>query len=203
MSKTFMKAVFAGGAVSLGGIANILSGNKIAGSLFFVIGLFLVLTTNLNLFTGKICYFVTKDIGVKDLIIIYLGNFCGAGLTGTIFSLLPKYQININNYSIEFMNRITAPIWQIFILAFFCNILIYIAVNGYNTQNQEWKKAASLIFGVSIFVLCGFEHSIADIFYISFCNLWSIDSILFLFCVTIGNIFGGIFIPLIKKYFID
>jgi len=185
MSKTFIKAVLAGGAISLGGIANILSGNKIIGSLFFIIGLFLVLTTNLNLFTGKVCYLVTGKTNIKDLIIIYLGNLIGASLVGTIFSLLPKYHASVVSCSVGLADRIAAPVLQVIILGFFCNVLIYIAVNGYKTQDKEWKKAFSLFFGVAVFVLCGFEHSVADIFYISFCNMWSADSILFLFNVIL------------------
>ena len=203
MSKTFMKAVLAGGAISLGGIANILSGNKIVGSLFFIIGLFLVLTTDLNLFTGKVCYLITGKTNIKDLIIIYLGNLIGASLVGTIFSLLPKYHASVVNYSVGLADRIAAPVLQIIILGFFCNVLIYIAVNGYKTQDKEWKKICSLFFGVSVFVLCGFEHSVADMFYISICNMWSGKAVLFLLSVTIGNILGGIIIPLIKKLFSD
>ena len=203
MSKTFIEAVLAGGAISLGGIANILSGNKIVGSLFFIIGLFLVLTTDLNLFTGKVCYLITGKTNIKDLIIIYLGNLIGASLVGTIFSLLPKYHASVVNYSIGLADRIAAPVLQIIILGFFCNVLIYIAVNGYKTQDKEWKKICSLFFGVSVFVLCGFEHSVADMFYISICNMWSGKAVLFLLSVTIGNILGGIIIPLIKKLFSD
>ena len=62
MSKTFIKAVLAGGAISLGGIANIFTQNKIIGSLFFTIGLFLVLNYDLNLFTGKICYITDNKL---------------------------------------------------------------------------------------------------------------------------------------------
>ena len=200
MSKTFMKAVLAGGAISLGGIANILSGNKIVGSLFFIIGLFLVLTTDLNLFTGKVCYLITGKTNIKDLIIIYLGNLIGASLVGTIFSLLPKYHASVVNYSVGLADRIAAPVLQIIILGFFCNVLSYIAVNGYKTQDKEWKKICSLFFGVSVFVLCGFEHSVADMFYISFCNMWSADSILFLINVTIGNIIGGISLSLVDRF---
>ena len=203
MVKKIIKGIFAGAAISLGGIANISSGSKLFGSLFFVIGLFLVLTTDLNLFTGKVCYvFDNKPKYIPDLIIIYLSNLIGASVVGYALRL-DKFLPYAENYSVGLSTRMDYPFWQVIILGFFCNVLIYIAVNGYKTQDKEWKKVCSLFFGVSVFVLCGFEHSVADMFYISFCNMWSGKAVLFLLSVTIGNILGGIIIPLIKKLFLD
>ena len=201
MAKKIIKGILAGAAISLGGIANISSGSKIFGSLFFVIGLFLVLTTDLNLFTGKVCYvFDNKPKYLLDLVIIYLSNLIGAAAVGYLLRL-DKFLPYAENYSVGLSTRMDYPFWQIIILGFFCNVLIYIAVNGYKTQDKEWKKACSLFFGVAVFVLCGFEHSVADMFYISFCNMWSCKAVLFLLFVTIGNILGGIIVPLIKKLF--
>lgn len=203
MAKKIIKGILAGAAISLGGIANISSGSKIFGSLFFVIGLFLVLTTDLNLFTGKVCYVLgNKPKYLLDLVIIYLSNLIGATAVGYMLRL-DKFLPYAENYSVGLSTRMNYPFWQIIILGFFCNVLIYIAVNGYKTQDKEWKKACSLFFGVAVFVLCGFEHSVADMFYISFCNMWSGKAVLFLLFVTIGNILGGIIIPLIKKLFSD
>lgn len=91
--------------------------------------------------------------------------------------------------------------WYINIIkGFMCNLCIYIAVIGYRDLDEEWKKILSLILGVSVFVLCKFEHCIADIFYISFCNLWSLVGLLFISAVTAGNILGGLTVPLINKF---
>ncbi len=200
MIQKIIKGFLAGGAISLGGIANICSQNKIVGSLFFVIGLFLVLSCDLNLFTGKICYvFDNKPNYLIDLAVIYLSNLLGALAVGYALRI-DKFLPLADSYAADLSVRFDYPFWQIMILGFFCNVLIYVAVNGYKTKDG-WKSLLSLVFGVSVFVLCGFEHSIADMFYISFCNLWSGKAILFILFVTIGNILGGISIPLIKKLF--
>lgn len=199
MSKTFIKAVLAGGAISLGGIANIFTQNKIIGSLFFTIGLFLVLTYDLNLFTGKICYIIDNKLNYwKDLMVIYFGNFVGAFLVGQLLSLSVNSEIT-TNYLPIIIERVERGFEKSFVLAIFCNILIFVAVDQYKTADVEWKKILALFFGVSTFVLCGFEHCVADMFYLSFCNYWTIDSILFLFFVTLGNICGALIAQFSKK----
>ena len=69
-----------------------------------------------------------------------------------------------------------------------------------NSSCERIVKILSLILGVSVFVLCKFEHCIADVFYISFCNLWNLTSLVFIVTVTVGNILGGITIPIIFKF---
>ena len=54
--KEFLLGILAGLSISIGCIAFLSSGDKIIGSLFFVIGLFMILNFNFNLFTGKVCY---------------------------------------------------------------------------------------------------------------------------------------------------
>ncbi|MBO4535245.1 MAG: formate/nitrite transporter family protein, partial [Clostridia bacterium] len=164
--KLLYKAILAGGAIALGGTANIAAQNKIAGSLFFCIGLFLVLACGLNLFTGKICYlWNNKPIYLARLAVIYVGNFLGAATIGSIVGHIGKFSDMLQAYSVGLDARIAAPWWQIILLGVLCNILIYIAVEGYRSFDKEWKKVLALILGVSVFVLCGFEHSIADMFY--------------------------------------
>ncbi len=200
MLKKIAKGVFAGMAISLGGIANICSQNKIAGCLFFVIGLYLVLTLDLNLFTGKICYTLdNKPKYLLDLVVIYFSNLFGAVVCGYALRI-DKFMQLAEDFALSMQTRINYPFWQVIILGVFCNVLIYVAVNGYKTLDKEWKKVLALFFGVSVFVLCGFEHSVADMFYVSFANLWNLDTTLFLLSVTLGNILGGLFVPLIKKF---
>ena len=79
--KRIVKAMMAGCAISLGGLANIYSQNNVIGSLFFCIGLFVILVWELNLYTGKLC---NLTLEYKNLLLIYLGNFLGCFLFGTV-----------------------------------------------------------------------------------------------------------------------
>lgn len=192
--KTFLKAILAGGAIALGCIANICSQNKIAGSLFFIIGLFLVLAYDLNLFTGKICYAVGQDRKyVINLIIIYIGNFVGAFILGSLFGGINKYSELILEYSVGLQARMNMPWLQTIVLGYLCNICIYVAVSGFKRPTKHsWMSLMSLILGVSVFVLCGFEHCVADMIYITMCGLWSWQSLGFVLLVTAGNVLGGL-----------
>ena len=195
--KTFVKAILAGSAISLGCIANICAQSRIAGALFFIVGLFLVLTRDLNLFTGKICFVLENNVNKdwwKQLIVIYIGNFIGAFIFGLILRN-GKFIDLISVFAISLNDRINSPWYQTTILAVLCNICIYIAVDKYkDSLVKEWERILSLVFGVSIFVLCGFEHIIADFCYVTMCWAWSGQTVLFLLEVTFGNIIGALII---------
>lgn len=67
-------------------------------------------------------------------------------------------------------------------------------------NEHELGKYFSIIFGVSVFVFCGFEHCVADMYYISITNAWTYAYALEVIAiVTIGNCIGGVLIPLIRK----
>ncbi|MGL6221297.1 MAG: formate/nitrite transporter family protein, partial [Lacrimispora sphenoides] len=58
--KTFVNAIIAGIAISIGGVIYLTLENHIAGSFLFSIGLFTIYTFGFNLFTGKVCYIVNE-----------------------------------------------------------------------------------------------------------------------------------------------
>ena len=72
---------------------------------------------------------------------------------------------------------------------------MFVAVDGYRST----KNPVILFMGVAAFILCGFEHCIADMFYFSIAKMWSREAFLCILVITLGNSLGGIFIPLTKK----
>ena len=58
----------------------------------------------------------------------------------------------------------------------------------------------SLFFGVTIFILCGFEHCVADMFYFTLARVWSADVLLRTLVITLGNGVGAVLLPLLKKF---
>ena len=61
----------------------------------------------------------------------------------------------------------------LFVLGILCNICIFIAVNGYANNPHQVGKYLALFLGVSVFILCGTEHSVADMYY------WSVSGVLY------------------------
>ena len=79
----FIKSVLAGMFIGIGCLAYLSSTDKIIGALLFTVGLFVILTFKLNLFTGKICYIIEKK-NYLEVVITLIGNFIGTLLLALI-----------------------------------------------------------------------------------------------------------------------
>ena len=187
----------AGICISIGCIANISCDNRYVGAILFSFGLLAVCTFGYDLFTGKVCYLDN----LADLALILLGNFLGSALTAVVFSgcSANKYQEKITAICETKLNE---PIVSIFLLGILCNIMIYFAVEGYKS-----KQVLLLIGGVSIFVLCGFEHCVANVFYITYgsfmTHLSPVKIIIFFIGNILGNTIGGRIMKSIGKVVIN
>ena len=197
--KEFLLSVLAGMSISFGCVAFLASNNKIVGSLFFVVGLFIILNFGFSLYTGKICYALdNKPNYILKLLLIWFGNVVGAILMAlmvgaTRLMSLHDAVLNVVNTKLE------DNVLSLFVLGIFCNMLIFVAVYGYKNFENILAKMVALFFGVSVFVLCGFEHCIADAFYFAFAGSYSIKTFLYLLMITLGNTVGGLFFPLMIK----
>ena len=192
----FILAILSGIAISIGGVAFLASPSKVVGSLFFAVGLFMVCTLNLNLFTGKVTVALDeKPSYILRLILIYVGNFIGALLVGYLLRATRLGVSLMENVTAVAETKINDGFWSIFILGIFCNIMIYLAVYGFKNFESPVMKFMALLFGVSVFVLVGFEHCVANMFYFSFANAWGGGALLCLLSTTLGNIIGGLFFP--------
>ena len=90
--------------------------------------------------------------------------------------------------------RLTQLPLQTFLRGFGCGILMYTAVWVY----REKKTPLGILFCIPVFILAGFEHSIADMFYFALAGLYRLQSLWFLLLVVLGNSLGGLFIPALQ-----
>lgn len=196
---TFFYAVMGGICIALGGTAFLVTQNNAIGAVLFTVGLFTICTMGFNLYTGKVAYSIgQKPIYLVDLILIWLGNLSGTFISAFALSFT-RIGESMKERAVGICNtKLSDNLISMFILAIFCNILIYIAVEGYKNNPHEAGKYLSLFFGVVVFIFCGFEHSIADMFYISVANMWSAKALLYVFVVSLGNAVGGMLIPAFK-----
>lgn len=190
----------AGIAIALGGTVFLSVDNKIIGAVAFTVGLFCVCTMGFSLFTGKVCYALDNDKAyAANLIIIWLGNFAGTFLTAWVLSLTRVAPTISEKATALAETKLSDGLLSIFILAIFCNIMIYIAVDGFNNNPHELGKYLALFFGVVVFILCGFEHCIANMFYFSVAGAWSARTLLYVLVMTAGNAVGGLILPTLRK----
>ena len=196
--KMFLLAIGAGLAISIGGTVYLSVDNKIIGSLLFAVGLYAIVLNGLFLYTGKVGYLVVQSDKIEYLglmAITWLGNLAGTWI-GAVAVLNTRIQgIRENAVGICETKLADEPL-SIFLLAIFCGILMYIAVDGF----KEKENPLILFFCVSVFILSGFEHCIANMFYFSIAGAWSLKTIVYLIIMTLGNSLGGMLIPSLKNW---
>lgn len=195
--KILFKSFLAGIMIAIGGTVFLSIENKVIGASLFSIGLFGVLIYNLNLYTGKIGYLITNFNlkYIKELIITLIGNFIGACSVGFILRYTRIYD-NIYEKSLILANtKLNDNILSIFILSIFCGLLMYFAVNGFKKQT-DFGKYLVVYLGVAVFILCGFEHCIANMYYFSVADIWSLKTLGYTGIMVLGNSLGSFIIPL-------
>lgn len=195
--KVLFKSFLAGIMIAIGGTVFLSIENKVIGASLFSIGLFGVLIYNLNLYTGKIGYLITNlNLKyIKELIITLIGNFIGACSVGFILRYTRIYDKICEKSLILANAKLNDNILSIFILSIFCGLLMYYAVNGFKKQT-DFGKYLVVYLGVAVFILCGFEHCIANMYYFSVADIWSLKTLGYTGIMVLGNSIGSFIIPL-------
>ena len=185
------KSTLAGLLISLGATAFLTVDNKIVGALLFSIGLTAVILLEANLYTGKIGY-VNSKAKLISAALILIQNLLVALVCGLIF-----YSTKNNICENLWLNKLTKS-WHEFLFdSIGCGICIYLSVELY-------KKTVSIfviVLGVLVFILSGFEHCIADIFYLSASMSFDLKSILYILTAIIGNSIGSLLIRFLQLNF--
>lgn len=198
----FLRAFITGTLIAVGGIAYLSCDNKYIGSFLFGTGLFVILNFDLALFTGKVGYAVNnKPDYLFDLLIIWLGNFAGTAISALLVLCTRISGISEKASALCEIKTSDSPV-SILVLAFFCGMLMFIAADGYKTISNSAGKALAIFLPVVVFILSGFEHCIANMFYFSLAGAWTAKSFGYLLLMSLGNAIGGIFIPTFRKGFI-
>ena len=189
MIKNIINSFLAGVAISIGGFAFLSSDNKVIGAFLFSIGLFLICTMGYNLFTGKICYiFSNKEINLPFIGIVLLMNFVGTFLMGMLTKLIKPELVEVAN---SICSKKLNEGFAVIPLGILCNMLIFYAVHEYARNTHELGKYLAIVMCVVVFILCGFEHCIANMYYFAVAD-FSRGTIGYLLMNILGNAIGGI-----------
>ena len=180
---------------------------KLVQGFVFSGGLIMVILGGAELFTGNSLMFIAlfdRKISLKSLLrnwgIVFLGNLLGALFLAVLVSASGLFSQNsglLGETLASIANTKTSlDIFSAFFLGILCNILVCLAVWMAFSAKTASGKLLACIFPVTFFVACGFEHSIANLFYIptgffaenSFNFLGLLHNLL---PVILGNIIGG------------
>lgn len=208
LAKIFSSAIFAGLAIGIAGTVFLSVGaaNSIIGSFLFGFGLLTIVVLGFRLFTGAIGYLAVQGGNTPryaaECLAIWLGNLVGTGLVGLCIRQTRVFAPKIEPYVSNLVQAKLAdgPL-SVFVLAVFCGLLMYIAVDTYRKKELEAPvRLAVLFLCVVVFILCGFEHCIANMYYFAVsasfadAHTWA-----WLGLMTAGNAVGGMFLPATAK----
>lgn len=205
------KAILAGLAISFGGMlflkVSIETSSTVLAAFLFSFGLILICNFDFNLYTGKICYLFDKKEEkylerIINLVIILIGNLIGTLLFSFLMRVSsgsPSLFVLLERLMPIVEYKINIPWYKMIILGFFCGILVYLAVEGFKKIDNKFGKYVVLVLSIGGFIICGFEHSIANMFYYFLSGNYSSDVFLSILLCVLGNSIGGLFIPLINK----
>lgn len=200
MKEKWMNSVMAGVFISMGAMTYLAIPNTLVGSLFFAVGILLVLNLH-NMLVTRVCPLLVYDgrYGWGDVAIAWAGNGIGtlavaAAVQGTRF----KETIREPLARISETKLQDEPL-SLFILAVFCGFFVAFAVLiGARYENGSFAQIFYVWLFITAFVFCGFEHIVADMFYLSCCWLQfginGLEALKVLAFVTAGNLAGGMFI---------
>ena len=206
--KTLWLGILAGAAIGVGSFTFLLikyllrdyDPSGMFASMMFSVGLLTVCIFELNLYTGKIGVFLDDREKIKEnsinLPIILLGNAIGAFGLGIIFHFIfMNWEGFFNAYSgMRSITDAKCGSDTVFIQGLLCGALVYIAVYCFKNFENWAMKIIGLVVSVTLFVYCGFQHCIANMFYFAFEFKWGIDVLWNLLIVILTNSVGALFV---------
>lgn len=212
-ARLFLLAVLAGMFIALAGVASTIASatvSKLAGACVFPAGLAMVVVAGSELFTGDNLMIVSvleKRISVGKmllvLLIVYIGNAVGAFLVALLASLGGTLGPVREAVVTTAAAKASLGLGTAFVRGILCNILVCIAVWMAAAAREPAGKIIGLYFPIMIFVLCGYEHCVANMYYLPAGLLmgakaaaaegltWGAAIVKNLLPVTLGNMVGG------------
>ncbi|MGD0780953.1 MAG: formate transporter FocA [Dehalococcoidales bacterium] len=236
---TFALAVLAGAFIALGCIFFTISQtnggvtipwgiSRVIGGFAFSLGLILVIVGGAELFTGNnliIMAWASRKLStwrvVRNWGIVYIGNLCGAVATALFVFWGQHYEMDGGAVGLTALNiglgKVNLDFAQAIILGILCNAMVCMAVWLTYSARTVMGRIMALIFPIAGFVAAGFEHCVANMYFIPYAILikvgapsafwqdiglaaasydhltWGSFFVNNLIPVTIGNMIGGVF----------
>lgn len=242
------RSVLAGALIGMGAAASSVAAHtisdvglaRLAAAVVFPVGLMMVILLGAELFTGDCLMAMSVTDGkqslkevIRVLVSVYFGNFVGAGVLALLINMsgqlnysggmLGAYTIKVamGKVNVSFMEGITSGL--------LCNVLVCAAVLMAICAKDVTGKLIAVFFTIMLFVTAGFEHCVANMYYItagllaklnpSYVSLameqygYSVEQLrhlnLYHFLVTnlvpvtIGNLIGGIVFLGLPLYYMN
>jgi formate/nitrite transporter len=171
LAAIYATTVWAGGSVLPYGV------NRMLGGLVFCLGLVLVILGGAELFTGNnmiVMAWANRKIStglvLRNWGIVFAGNFVGSVATAVIMLLTKQYTFGRGLVGLTALNIANTKVGldpvQAFFLGIMCNVLVCLAVWLCFGAHTTTDKILAILFPISAFVAAGFEHSVANMYFV-------------------------------------
>ena len=199
--KTFFNAVLAGMFIGIAGTVYLMCPFGVLGAFLFGFGLLTIVCNNFKLFTGAVGYLAVQGKKAPEyllsLLLIWGGNLVGCFAVG---EAVRNSRINaafVEKVNAICLGKINDSWGSLLILAFFCGILMYLAVDTFKREKlAPVIRMMTVFLCVMVFIISGFEHCIANMYYFSAAGIWNTDNLLVILIMTLGNSLGGMLLPI-------
>lgn len=168
------------------------------GAFLFSAGLFTICEYGFNLYTGKVGYIAYRLSDAKYIRLVLLILLFNLLTTFALGTLISCYFPAVKSVATKiYLQKMLMSYDKLFLSALLCGILMYLAVD-------TWKRGTKIgcFLYVPLFILCGFDHSIANSFYNGAAfgeHTFTQANLLLILVVVLGNGVGGMLIPLLIR----
>lgn len=170
---------------------------KIIGSFMFGIGLFTIIHFGFWLYTGKVGYLLNNKLDYTlQVVVCFVGNFIGSLILSKLISLtsLGPTLKEVCTPLVE--TKLNSTWYSILIMSMLCGVMIYLAVEGHKKCEYTLGKVLFAFMPISLFILAGFEHVVANVTYFSYADVFSGKTFLYFIIMFFGNAIGSLLFDL-------
>ncbi len=197
LRSAFWGGIASGMLVGIGGTVYLSCESKVVGAVLFSVALLCICLMGFYLYTGKIGLFIEKPDkqSAIALPVGFAGNAIGAALTALGAAVCKPALIETAKKACD--AKLEGGMLRGLVAAVFCGVLMYAAVKTYGAKGT----LLGIVFCIPTFILCGFEHSVADVYYFTLASLAGFKpmSILFILVAVVGNTLGGWLLPVLVR----
>ena len=181
----------------------VVENGRIVGALLFSLGMFVILAFEMKLFTGLIPKIPHTSVkSYWQLPVCLLGNFIGVFIVFILVSQTVFAKGLIDAGATLIGQKLDLENWAFSSLSsgILCGVLITLSVLSVDHSHHKGLSAnVGVMFPIIVFVFCGFDHSIANMFYFYCLGEISWRVVGYIALTILGNLIGGIILPLVLK----
>lgn len=169
---------------------------KFVGAVLFAVALLVICYRGYSLFTGKVGFMV--DDYSKNAWSVLLLGLLGNAIGTVVMGVAVKYAVPALSITAKAAceARLEQELGQSIIRGILCGVLMYLAVVIYRQKNT----ISGIIYCIPVFILSGFEHSVADMFYFAVSGIVNVKVFLFIGVIIVSNGLGAVLMALLERY---